>query len=269
LIHPGLGAAAILSAAELLVACGSSDRPKVPQNGPTVKTEFGIARPYGRGTSAVWVLTPKHGKVRSVVVYIHGWTATSPFLWHQAWFDHLLHDGSAVVFPVYQLTGDFDELVTSPYELRNGLRTGFRALGKPDLPVVVAGYSVGGALAFYYGADAGEWNLPRPRAVYSIFPFDPILIDPGLANLATPPAVRTLVLVGDKDTTVGRVGADTFWKWLAPLPRSLKTYRMLHSNPKGLWFDHESLPTSEFDSRMQSVFWGPLDALVSEARSAD
>jgi hypothetical protein len=53
------------------------------------------------------------------------------------------------------------------------------------------------------------------------------------------------------------------------VPRSLKTYRLLHSDPKGLWFDHEVVPTSEFDSRMRTVFWGPLDALVSEARSAD
>jgi acetyl esterase/lipase len=262
----GLRATAILSATGVLVACGSPARPQVRQTGPTVKTEFGIARPYGHDTSAVWVLAPKEGKVRSVVVYIHGWTATSPFLWHLAWFDHLLQRGSAVVFPVYQLTGDGNELVTSLYELRKGLRTGFRALDRPDLPVVVAGYSVGGALAFYYGADAREWDLPRPRAVYSIFPFDPILLDSGLVNLARPPAVRTLVLVGDKDTTVGRIGADTFWKWLAPVSPRLKTYRLLHSDPKGLWFDHESVPTSEFDSRTRRVFWAPLDALVAESR---
>ena len=72
--------------------------------------------------------------------------------------------------------------------------------------------------------------------------------------------------MGDKDTTVGRIGADTFWKWLAPVPRSLKTYRMLRSNPKGLWFDHEIVPTSEFDSRTRRVFWDPLDKLVAEVR---
>jgi acetyl esterase/lipase len=255
--------AAILAAAALLVACGGSKAPAVHQSGPTTATEDGIARPYGQGESAVWVLTPKRSKVHSVVVYIHGWTATSPFLWHQAWFDHLLERGSAVVFPVYQVTGGEDEFVTAPYYLRDALTTGFLSLGKSNLPVVVAGFSVGGALAFYYAADAGEWSLPRPRAVYSIFPSDPVLIDPGLVNLAPPPAVPTLLLVGDKDTTVGRIGADTFWKWLAPLRPSLKTYRLLHSDPRGLWFDHESVPTSEFDPRTRRVFWAPLDELVA------
>ena len=254
---------AVLAAAALLVACGGSNAPTVRQSGPTIATEEGIARPYGLGQAAVWVLTPKHGKVRSVVVYIHGWTATSPFLWHQAWFDHLLERGSAVVFPVYQVTGGEDEFVTAPYYLRDALTTGFRALGKSNLPVVVAGFSVGGALAFYYAAGAGEWNLPRPRAVYSIFPSDPVLIDPGLGKLAPPPAVPTLLLVGDKDTTVGRIGADTFWKWLAPLVPKLKTYRLLRSDPNGRWFDHESVPTSEFDPRTRRVFWQPLDELVA------
>jgi hypothetical protein len=76
--------------------------------------------------------------------------------------------------------------------------------------------------------------------------------------------VPTLVLVGDKDTTVGRIGADTFWKWLGPLAPNLKTYRLLHSDPKGLWFDHESVPTSEFDPRAQRVFWAPLDELLTQ-----
>jgi hypothetical protein len=253
-------------AAALLAGCGGSSRSAVPPSGPSVKTESGIARPYGRGTSAVWVLTPKHGKPTSVVVYIHGWTASEPFLWHQAWFDHVLRDGSAVIFPVYQLTGDEGELIVSQYELRKGLRTGFEALDRPGLPVVVVGYSVGGALAFYYGADAGAWGLPRPRAVYSIFPIDPFTFDPGLATLDSPPAVPTLVLVGDRDTTVGRVGADTFWKWLRPVPRTLKTYRLLHSDPKGLWFDHESLPSSEYLPKMQRVFWTPLDDLLAAVR---
>jgi acetyl esterase/lipase len=266
LIRPFRGGAAILATTGVLVACGGSDRPTIPQSGPTAETAFGLARPYGRGSTAVWVLTPKKGRVRSVVVFIHGWTANTPFLWHQAWFDHLLQDGSAVVFPVYQVTGGDEEFVTSPYDLRDGLRAGFTVLGKPDLPVVVAGYSVGGALAFYYEADAGEWSVPRPRAVYSIFPSDPILIDPGLVHLAAPPAVPTLVLVGDKDSTVGRIGADTFWTWLSPVPRELKRYRLLHSDPNGLWFDHESVPSSQFNLGMRRVFWEPLDELVAEVR---
>src|SRR5205823_14337638 len=123
----------------------------------SVRAEFGVARPYGDGSSAVWVVTPRLARPRGVVVFVPGWTANLPFEWHEAWFDHLLRRGSAVVFPVYQRTGDADELVTAPYKLRDGVQAGFRALGRPQVPVVAAGFSVGGALAFYYAADASGW----------------------------------------------------------------------------------------------------------------
>lgn len=249
-----------------LAACGGTSTP-VPQSGPTVKTEAGIARPYGGGSSLVWILTPRAGKPRSVVVFIHGWTATSPFEWHQAWLDHLLARGSVVVFPVYQTSGDESELVTARIDLRTGLRTAFRALGRTELPVVVVGYSVGAALAFYYAADASWWGVRRPAAVESIFPVDPLETDPGLLHLGPPRRIRTLILVGDRDDTVGRFGADTFWTWLRPVPASLKTYRLLRSDPKGLFFDHESLHGTQYDPAMRRVFWGPLDEMVEEVRS--
>jgi len=258
-------AAALIAAALVLAGCGGRDAAPLRQTGPTILIESGVARQFGHGTSAVWVLTPRVARPRSVVVFVHGWTATSPFEWHLAWFDHLLRRGSAVVFPVYQWTGDADELVTSPLTLRDGVQAGFRALGRPQVPVVVAGFSVGGALAFYYAADAAGWGVPRAAAVYSIFPIDPISMDPGLARLGPPPRVPTVLLAADQDQVVGRAGADAFWHWLAPIPATLKTYRLLHSDPKGLWFDHDS-PTAVFDPRIRSVFWPPLDRLVADAR---
>ena len=168
---------------------------------------------------------------------------------------------------MYQTTGAEDEFVTARYDLRTGLRTGFRALGRRDLPVVVAGYSVGGALAFFYAADAAWWGVPRPKAVYSIFPADPLGMDPGLLHLGPPPRVRTVILAGDRDDTVGSWGADTFWKWLRPVPRALRTYRLLRSDPKGLFFNHEAPTGAAFDPAMRKVFWQPLDALVARTRN--
>jgi acetyl esterase/lipase len=250
----------------VLAGCGGTSPPKIVQSGPTAKTEAGIARPYGVGSGRVWVLTPKVGKPRSIVVFIHGWTATSPFEWHQAWLDHLLARHSIVIFPAYQTTGDEGEFVTSRLDVRTGIRTGFRVLGETDLPVVVVGYSVGGVLAFYYAADARFWGVPEPTAIESIFPADPMRMDPGLVHLGPPPKVSTLILVGDKDETVGSLGADTFWKWLRPVPSALKTYRLLRSDPKGLFFDHEAPTGTAFDAAMQHVFWDPLDRFVVEAR---
>jgi pimeloyl-ACP methyl ester carboxylesterase len=257
---------AFLAAAVVaLAACGGTGRPLVPQVGPTVKTDAGIARPYGHGSSEVWVLTPRAVKPRSIVVYIHGFTATSPFDWHQVWLDHLLARGAIVVFPVYQTSGDIGEFVTARLDLRAGLRTAFRVLRERDLPVVVAGYSLGAALAFFYAADARWWGVPAPSAVYSVFPVDPLGMDPGLLHLAPPPRIPALILVGDRDDTVGRLGADAFWKWLRPVPTGLKTYRLLHSDPKGLFFDHESPHGAAYDPALQRVFWRPLDELVDAA----
>jgi len=234
-----------------------------PPSGPEVKTEAGVARPFGTGAGQVWVLRPNAGAPRSVVVYLHGWGASSPFEWHLAWMDHLLARGSAVIFPRYQEGSYDDPLVTTIFDLEEGLRTGFEALGEPGLPVVVAGFSWGGTLAFFYAANAGRWGLPRPRAVYSVFPADPLGVDPRL-DLPRLRRTRVVLLVGDRDDVVGTYGADTFWKWLRPVPASLKTYRVIRSTGK-LFADHQA-PTVPSRPVVRKVFWAPLDALVAEAR---
>ena len=127
---------------------------------------------------------------------------------------------------------------------------------------MVAGYSVGGALAFYYAANAGGWGVPRPSAAYSIFPIDPVSMDPGLLHLGPPPRIPSLILVGDRDANVGSAGGTAFRRWLTPVPKRLKTYRLLHSS---LFFDHES-PTDVFDAAIRKVFWSPLDGMIAKAR---
>jgi pimeloyl-ACP methyl ester carboxylesterase len=205
------------------------------------------------------VLRPSGRPVRSVVVFLHGWGATSPFEWHLAWFDHLLARGSAVIFPQYQPGSYDDPQAVTPFDLRLGLRTGFARLGKIDVPVVVAGFSFGACLAFYYAANAASWAVPAPAAVYSVFPTDPRVVDP---TLGLPPLHRTrvIVLVGEDDSVVGRVGADTFWTWLEPLPRRLRTYRVVRSSD--FLADHEA-PTFISEQAVRRAFWTPLDGLIT------
>jgi pimeloyl-ACP methyl ester carboxylesterase len=249
----------------LVAGCGgNSDRPAGPApSGPAIEVGGGTATPYGVGASRVWILAPRKSEVRSVVVYLHGWSATLPFEWHQAWFEHLLRRGSAVVFPAYQ-DGIDDAFVVAPYDLHDGLVLGFRALRRLDLPVVVAGFSVGATLAFIYAAKAADWNLPRPRAVYSIFPVDPYQIDPSL-DLSSVRGIRVVLRAGDHDDVVGRDGADALAAMLGARERSRLDYRIVHSQ-NGLWADHELLPTSAWNPAVRSVFWPPLDAMVAAAR---
>jgi pimeloyl-ACP methyl ester carboxylesterase len=177
--------------------------------------------------------------------------------------DHLLARGSAVIFPRYQEGSSDDPQVTTIFDLEEGLRTGFEALDEPGLPVVAAGFSWGGALAFYYAARAGRWRVPRPRAVYSVFPADPRGADP-LLDLPRPRRTRVVILVGDRDDVVGTYGADTFWTWLRPLPAKWKTYRVVRTTD-ALFASHEA-PTVVTSPVVRKVFWAPLDALVAQAR---
>jgi hypothetical protein len=55
------------------------------------------------------------------------------------------------------------------------------------------------------------------------------------------------------------------WRWLAPLPGRLKTYRLLHSTAKGPVFMHEALKDLR-DPAVRKAFWAPLDGLVTASR---
>ena len=245
----------------LCTGCGSTG-PAV--TGSVIPVAGGTATPYGIGAGRVWLLLPRKGEIRSVVVYLHGWDANMPFDWHQAWFEHLLRRGSAVMFPAYQ-DGIDDSFVVAPYDMRDGLVLGFRALRRPDLPVVTAGFSVGATLAFIYAANAADWHVPRPQAVYSIFPADPYQLEPAL-DLSDVRGIPVVLCAGDHDTVVGRDGADTLARMLGPGERSRLDYRVIRSR-SGAWADHY-LPTLVWNPLVRRMFWTPLDRLVREAQRA-
>jgi pimeloyl-ACP methyl ester carboxylesterase len=156
--------------------------------------------------------------------------------------------------------------VVAPYDMRDGLVLGFRALGRPNLPVVVVGFSLGGTLAFVYAAQAKDWGVPIPKAVYSIFPVDPYQVEPSL-DLSEMHGIRGRVGAGDRDDVVGRLGSDALAAMLGPGEKRLLDYRIIHSG-KRLWADHELLPTSAWDPVTRKVFWTPLDRLVETTRAS-
>ena len=256
-------AAACLTTALAAGCTGNGNPPAAPRpTGESIEVSGGTAVPYGRGAGRVWVLTPDGGDVDSVVVYLHGWGARLPFEWHQVWLEHLLARGSAVLFPEYQ-DGVDDAFVVAPYDLQDGLRTGFRALREPDVPVVVAGFSIGATLAFVYVANAEAWGVPAPRSVYGIFPVDPYQVDPAL-DLSSLRDTRVLLLVGDRDDTVGRFGGDAIFDQLRSLPTSLLEYRVVRTTDD-LLADHEA-PTFVEQPEVRATYWRPLDELVDDAR---
>lgn len=239
---------------------GADDLPRV--SGPVVDTELGTATPYGTGAARVWVLRPERGETSSVVVYLHGYGANVPFYWHLEWMDHLLERGSTVIFPQYQPGAD-DPFILTPYDLAAGLKTGFRAIAYDGEPVIVAGFSLGATLAFVYAGHAEEWGVPAPRAVYSIFPVDPILVDMSL-DLSVIENTKALLLVGDNDEVVGQDGAREILKGLTSLPGSLKELRLIRTTDH-LFAIHDS-PSFIGNPVVRQTFWVPLDRLVDGAR---
>jgi pimeloyl-ACP methyl ester carboxylesterase len=223
-----------------------------------------VQGPFGTGAGAVWVLRPRTTP-RTIVVFGHGWKISAPSRSHpwvgqfKPWLDHLLAGGNDIIFPRYQLGGDR----TGPERVasyRRGLDEGFTRLGRPRLPVVVAGYSYGASLAFYYAADARRWRLPVPRAVVSIFPAGLVYGAP-LPPLA--PSVRVLIQVGDRDIVAGPNGAQPFWTWLASHPPAAKRLEVVRSGPS-LTATHAAPKLATPGARR--AFWEPLDGLIAQTR---
>ena len=257
-------AAIVLALAVTAAGCDGRDEepPRPAPTGEAIQIDGGVATPYGRDAGRVWIIAPTSGETENVVVYLHGWGARLPFEWHQAWFEHLLRGGTTVVFPEYQ-DGANDAWIVAPYDLRDGLRLGFRALRNIEVPVVAAGFSVGATLAFVYAAKAHGWGVPAPRSVYGIFPVDPFQVDPTL-DLSELRETRVVLLVGDRDDVAGRFGAEALVDNLGSRPEHLLDYRVVRTT-NALLADHEA-PTYVDDPDVRTAFWMPLDELLADVR---
>jgi acetyl esterase/lipase len=214
--------------------------------------------PFGAGRAQVWLLRPA-STAKSVVLFAHGWTAVDPNDWHRTRFDHLCANGSIVLFPRYQ-RDELDTWSQAVDGFRRGVQAGFEELGSTRLPVVVAGFSFGGALVNYYAGNARAWKVPVPRSVFSMFPTTRV----SGRSVGTPPAsVRFVVLAGDRDEVVGTAGAMDFMAWLRRHPPAKKTFRLVRSSA-ALTASHEA--PKEMTAASTRTFWKPIDVLVADAR---
>jgi acetyl esterase/lipase len=227
--------------------------------GAASRSGCAVGAPVGRGASQVWILRPS-APARSIVIYAHGWTATSPRDWHLARMNQLCAKGSIVVFPRYQTGSYADTFGASVGPFRRGLQAAFARLHGSRLPVVAAGYSFGATLVFYYAANATDWHLPVPVAVYSIFPTGPI---PEVSLRPLPQSLSYVVLAGADDTVVGTAGPKALWRRLTAVPPERKEYRLVRSTAD---FRAQHEAPKEMTLTATRIFWAPLDALVVRSR---
>jgi acetyl esterase/lipase len=198
-----------------------------------------------------------------VVIFLHGWVAIDPER-YGAWIAHLVDEGVTVIFPAYQSKPAYD--TTTPLaDLLAGVRAALAQVALAPGRLVVAGHSAGGALAADYAAVAADHGLPRPAAVFSVYPgrklrhLDVPIPATDLAQIA--PGTRVLALAGQRDTAVG---SGTARRIAREAIRADATLRIVRDDDA----DEHSDPRHA-NRAAQQAFWAPLDALIAATRPAN
>jgi pimeloyl-ACP methyl ester carboxylesterase len=155
--------------------------------------------PYLQGADIYWLWRVPHP--RAVVVFEHGLDQSelAPTN-HLPWIEHLAAEGNDVIYPRYE-----NQPGRGP-ALRHSLiaiHAALLRLGRPDVPLVVVGYSRGGRLAVELSAAA--WRIhARPAAVMSIFPSTLNRQVEEIVNLTNlPKGAHVVLLAGGKDSPAG------------------------------------------------------------------
>jgi pimeloyl-ACP methyl ester carboxylesterase len=215
----------------------------------------------GEGTRAALVLRGTgEEEGRPVVVFLHGWTAIDPRA-YDGWVRHLAARGADVVLPVYQAAPFLDVRTPLPNVIA-ALRAAFARL--PDHgPVVAAGHSAGGALSADWAASAGGAGLPRPAAVYAVYPgrgLGGALLLRGPSLGLIDPSTRILALASPRDAVVGTATAEAMVREPVQIPAARRTLRIIR---EPIVQDHNA--PLRTDPAARRTFWRPLDELVAQA----
>ena len=230
----------------LLAGCGSATSPEQRAAAPfTVHS-------YGRGAQRTWVFAPATAP-KLVVVFVHGLgnvRETTPF-YHRPWLEHLAREGYEAVYPAYE---------TFPFQ-PNAMKHLVQGLGlalphiAQGVPVAAIGYSRGGRLVVDYASIASVTGLV-PGRIVSVFPagsMDPLM---NLSPLAG--HTKILILAGDKDTTVGTIGAGQLVTQLAASGFPYKDVRFEGVHSRGAFAaDHLSVLNDTPAARR--AYWARAD----------
>jgi pimeloyl-ACP methyl ester carboxylesterase len=217
--------------------------------------------PLGSGADEVWFYAAK-GKPRSLVIFLHGYggpTEETPVN-HLAWLEHLAAQGSDVIFPRYEVGGG-----SNPYpHLEKAVDDALGRLGRYKVPTVLIGYSRGGRLAVDY-ADYRAAKGDEPKAVLAVFPGLSSPLERLMSLQRLDAKTKIVMMVGDRDTGVGGVGAHAILSRLeqAHFPadriqvvgvKSTKTFSATH------------LSVLETSAGAKTAFWQPADKLIDSVR---
>ncbi len=214
--------------------------------------------PFGRGADVYWVWRAQ-GKPRAVVVFLHGLDRSelNPAN-HLPWIEHLARRGDDVIYPMYEVQPGARGALR---HVLAAVDAALRRLGRPQLPVVVVGYSRGGRLAVELAAISPVFRVV-PAAVMSIFPSQLNPVAEEVIDLRTlEPSTRIMLVVGEEDS---REGARDLLTRLrdAGFPARKVQPVLIHSRGS-FHADHFSALQTGPEVRRQ--LWAPLDRLVASS----
>ena len=271
-----IGAAAVV-AIGLAAASGKRDeaRPAGPRS-TTTATVVGTPQPiarvsprrivrrrYGQGASRAAVVRPDAPGPLPVVIFLHGWGYQQERSYRR-WIQHLARRGNAVIVPRYQTSRRSDPARVRAAMIR-GVRTALRHVDAAPGSLVVAGHSAGAALAADFAAVARARRLPRPRAVFAVYPGRAIIGTPGIPAAdprRIPRSTRLLVLAGERDVVVGRGPGQQLVQMATRIPRTRRRFVLVRDAAVS---DH--LAPLRASRAARRAFWHRLDRLIDAARS--
>lgn len=198
------------------------------------------------------------------VIFLHGWGRGDPRD-YEAWIEHLARRGNTVIVPRYQ-----ESVRTPPGQvLANavaGIRAALAAVPIRSGSLVIAGHSAGGALAADYAATAArDAQLPRPRAIFAVYPGRAIRGYPGGIPVITPaaiaPGTRLVVMAGADDQVVGEGPALELFAAFQGIPLEHRRFARIIDPAVD---DHRA--PERAGARSRAAFWAPLDRLMTVPR---
>jgi dienelactone hydrolase len=195
----------------------------------------------GQGPRSYWLFEPDEPRPEQapVVVFLHGWFAVNPGF-YGAWIDHLVRNGSIVIFPRYQndvgtLPQDFLPNATAAlHDAMGVLNAGFAHVRPHPARFALIGHSAGGNLAAQIAALASDphADVPTPRAVIALMPGEVIpMREPNLSRI--PATTLLIVAVGDEDLVVGDLRGRQIFAEATAIPRERKRFILFRSDRHG------------------------------------
>jgi len=174
-----------------------------------------------------------------VVVFLHGWFSVNPAI-YGAWIDHLVRNGSTVVFPRYQndvgtLPRDF--LPNALHAVRDALavlETGRGHVRPEPGKFALIGHSAGGNLAAQLAALSADpsQGLPEVKAAMAFFPGEVFPSrEPSFDRI--PEKTLLIVAVGEEDVLVGDLRGRQIFAQATSVPRSRKRFLLFRSDRHG------------------------------------